>query len=194
MTLLARRSRAAVPVLALLGLTLAPTRARPQVSEAPDERVLGAWDLVPSEEEARRVVSRAVDETAEAMDFLVRGFARRRLRTGTPVQPRFELRREGDRVTVRFGDEGYTTALGRTEERRNPAGEVMRITQRIRSGGRLEQEFATDRGSRSYLYTPTANGGLRITTTTVSPHLPRPMVFSLEYRRSGGSTTNARRR
>jgi hypothetical protein len=170
----------------MIALTLWPAKAAPQAAEASDDpRVLGAWELACSEEEARRVVNRAVDETAGAMDWFVRGFARARLRQGTPVHRELELQQANDeRLTVRFANESYTTTVGRTETRRNPAGESMRVTQRFRRNGGLEQVFATDQGTRSYVYTPLPNGGLRVTTRTESPRLPRPMVFSLEYRRA----------
>ncbi len=170
--------------LSLVALTLWLATAHAQApDDTPDERVLGAWTLASSEAEARRLVNAAVNETANAMDFFVRGFARSRLRQGTPVRERIEIRRpDGERVTVRFDRETYTTTLGRAEVRRNPAGEPVQVTARFGRDGELVQVFETAQGTRTYVYRPT-DEGLRVTTRTESPRLPRPMVFTLEYRR-----------
>jgi len=149
-----------------------------------ERRFEGTWRLDQPREEAEAVVSEAVDDAANQFNFMIRGIARSRLQEGTPVHPRVEVRFEGDQVTVRFGDESYTTRLGQTEVVRNPQGEEMRVTQRIRANGQLEQVFETEGGTRRYVYTPLADGRMRIATTTDSPQMPQPMYFMLDYRRA----------
>lgn len=144
----------------------------------------GTWRLDQPREEARRVVDEAVEDAANQFNFIARGIARSRLREGTPVHGSVTVSFEGDRVTVAFGDERYTTVLGRTEVRQNPEGEEMRVTQRIRPNGQLEQVFETDSGTRRYIYTPLRDGRLRIATTTDSPQMPQPMYFMLDYERA----------
>src|SRR5690606_11830412 len=127
-------------------------------AEQAEQRFEGTWRLDQSREEAQQVVSEAVEEAANQFNFMARGIARSRLREGTPVHSRVEVSFEGDQVTVRFGDESYTTELGRTEVRQNPQGESMRVTQRIRPNGQLEQIFETEGGTRRYVYTPLSDG------------------------------------
>lgn len=148
------------------------------------QRFEGTWRLAQPRDEAQQVVSEAVEDAANQFNFMIRGIARSRLREGTPVHSRVEVSFEGDQVTVRFGDESYTTTLGRTEVRRNPEGEEMRVTQRIRPNGQLEQVFETEGGTRRYVYTPLSDGRMRIATTTDSPQMPQPMYFMLDYRRA----------
>jgi hypothetical protein len=134
--------------------------------------------------QARTIVDEAIEQAVNAMNFFIRGIARSRLREGTPVHERIDLAVRGDEVTVRFdGTDGYTTHLGRTEVRTNPSGIHMRVTQRFRSNGQLEQSFVTDQGTRWYVYTLLRDGRLRVATTTDSPHMPQPMSFLLDYRR-----------
>jgi hypothetical protein len=157
-----------------------PDAAEPQRAE----RFEGTWRLDQPRDEAQQDVAEAVEDAANQFNFVIRGIARSRLQQGTPIHSRVEVSFEGDQVTVRFGNESYTTELGRTEVRQNPEGEDMRVTQRIRSNGQLEQVFETEGGTRRYVYTPLADGRMRIATTTDSPQMPQPMYFMLDYRRA----------
>jgi hypothetical protein len=160
-----------------------PDTSEPRPEQA-EQRFEGTWRLDQPREEAQQVVSEAVEDAANQFNFMIRGIARSRLREGTPIHSRVSVSFEGDQVTVRFGDESYTTELGRTEVRRNPEGEDMRVTQRIRPNGQLEQVFETEGGTRRYVYTPLSDGRMRIATTTDSPRMPQPMYFMLDYRRA----------
>ncbi len=168
-----------------------PGAARLQEAEPGDElseargRFDGAWRMVQSAREGQRLIDRAIDQAISPMNYFIRPLARSRLREGTHLNRRIELRfDEGNRLTVRFEDrDSYTTRIGRTERRRNESGEAMRVTQRIRPSGQLEQVFETDSGTRWYVYTPSAEGRMRIETTTNGPRMPRPMHFALDYRR-----------
>lgn len=185
--MIARLSVLPAALVALLALW--PAHAKPQ-DAAPrpprPERFQGVWRIEQSRTEARGVVNQAIERCVSAMNFFVRGIARTKLRDGTPVHDRIDLEFRGDdRVTVRFeGREGYTTRLGQTERRRNPNGQEMRVTQRFRPNGHLEQEFATDDGTRWYVYMPLRDGRLRVKTTTGSPRMPQPMWFLLDYHRN----------
>lgn len=145
----------------------------------------GTWRMSQSPREARRVIDAAVERAVAPMSFFIRGIARSRLREGTPMQREIALRFEdGDRLHVRFGEgDGYTTRIGRTEVRTNPEGRRMRVTQRFRPSGQLEQVFETDQGTRWYVYTPTGEGRLHLETTTGSPRMPQPMYYQLDYER-----------
>lgn len=173
-----------IVVAAIASTVMIPGVGR--ASEAPSgrERLEGEWVLALPRAEARRVVDRAVDDAADAFNFFIRGIARSRLRDGTPIHERVQVSFDEDQVTVRFGrGEAYTTKLGRTEVEQTPDGTRVRVTQRLRPTGQLEQVFATPQGTRRYLYTPLQSGRLRVTTTTDSPQMPEPMFFMLDYRR-----------
>lgn len=169
--------------VAVLASPVFPARAEAPPPET--ARVFeGTWRLDQTREEARRVVDEAVDDAANQFNFIARGIARSRLKEGTPVHGTVVVSFEGGQVTVAFGNERYTTELGRTEVRQNPDGEEMRVTQRIRPNGQLEQVFETDSGTRRYIYTPLRDGRMRIATTTDSPQMPQPMYFMLDYERA----------
>lgn len=190
---LTRRTAVAAPAVLLATLAFWPATAQPQ-SISEDERLdrlTGVWRLTASDDDARRVINEAVEDTANAMPWIARGIVRTRLRAGTPVHHRVEIAREGQRVTVRFANETYTTTLGATEEHRAPNGNAMRVTTTARPNGALELRFAQEGGSRTYVYTPLRNGGLRVATRTDSPHLPRSMFFTLDYRRDGSRAASA---
>ncbi len=172
-------------------LALWPTVAHPQPAAAEQRndqpaRFTGVWRMVQTPQQAQTVVDEAIEQTVNAMNFFFRGIARSRLREGTPIHRSIEIVvHADDRVTVRFdGSEGYTTHLGRTEPVTNPHGMHMRVTQRFRPNGQLEQSFATDQGTRWYVYTPLRDGRLRVATTTDSPRMPQPMSFLLDYHRA----------
>jgi hypothetical protein len=153
----------------------------PERGPADPARFDGTWVLDHSPAEANRILDRGVERAVSAMNYFVRGIARSRLRDGTHLNRRIALAFEGgERITVRFDDRSsYTTRLGRTERR-----EEMRVTQRFRPNGALEQVFETDEGTRWYVYTPLPDGRLRVESTTHGPRMPQPMYFVLEYRRS----------
>lgn len=156
-------------------------------SELEDRRAgfEGRWRLTQSQDQAQRVVDRAVDRAVAPMSFFIRGIARDRLREGTPIHREITIElRDADRISVRFDDdESYTTRAGRTEIRTSPEGQRLRVRQRFRPSGQLEQVFETDEGARVYVYTPTGHGRLHLETTTESPRMPEPMYFELDYAR-----------
>lgn len=181
-----RRALLLAPVA--LALALWPARARPQADDdltSARARFEGRWRLAVSEAQASRTIDAAVAQAADAMPFYARGIARDRLRDGTPLIRRIELAfdESGD-LTVSFDGRRYETPVGRTVVRtRHSDGERMRVTQRLRPSGQLEQVFQTGGGTRWYVYTSTGEGTLRMESTTNSDRMPQPMAFTLDYRR-----------
>lgn len=191
------------PALVLAALVVWPAVAHPQDGQdgqnagGPDgdggasptaERLGGTWRLAMAPERAEQVIDRAVDRAVDAMAFFVRPIARDRLGDGTPLIRVIDLEfHDDDRVTVELDGRSYTTPLGRTVVRQRPSdGERLRVTQRLRSDGRLEQVFQSDGGTRWYVYRPQGPDRLRVESTTDSERMPQPMRFTLEYRRPGG--------
>jgi hypothetical protein len=179
-----------LPVVTAAWLSFWPTSAYPQEREQPSvselrARFEGAWRLEGTERAARQTIDRAIERAIRPMNFFIRPIARARLREGTFLNHRIELRFIGeDRLSVHFDDrDAHTTPIGRTLMRQRADGERMRVTQRFRPGGQLEQVFQTDSGTRWYVYRPLDDDRMRIETTTHGPRMPEPMLFALEYRR-----------
>lgn len=171
-----------------LGLAAWPGIAHPQGEDlvAARARFEGRWHLAVTPARANETIDAAVARAAEAMPFFARGIARGRLREGTPLIRRIDLRFDGsgENLTVAFDGRRYVTPIGRTAVRTRPSdGERLRVTQRLRPSGQLEQVFEADGGTRWYVYTSTGDGTLRMDSTTDSDRMPQPMVFSLDYRR-----------
>lgn len=181
---------ALLPVLAVLALALAPSSAQPQ--DPPQDpfdtyrqRFDGEWELATPPGQARTRIDAAIEQTVGAMNFFVRSVARGQLQENTPINRTFSLRFTApDRIRIRF-DTGWTTTtrVGRTGRARSLDGDEMRVTQRFRDDGTLEQVFQTDQGTRWNVYTSTGEGTLRVDATTQGMMMPQPMRFSLEYRR-----------
>lgn len=145
----------------------------------------GTWQLATPTEQAATAIDRAAERAANALNYFIRPVARTRLREGTSLHTEIELSFDGEgRLTVRFGDgDRYTTRIGATERRRDRHGRDLRVTQRFRPTGELEQVFETDSGTRWYVWVPTGDRRVRLEVTTGSPQLPEAMRFSLDYRK-----------
>ncbi len=194
--------RLASPVLGALAVLAAiasvaawPAPAQPQDAPAPSPpsarflefraRFQGTWRLAVPEPRARQTIDAAIEQTVNAMNFFVQGIARGQLRDNTPLNRRIDLVfHDDERITVSFdGRHRYTTRLGRRHRYRTPDGDDLRVVQRFRDDGRLEQVFETDRGTRWNVYESIGEGQLRLSATTQGMMMPQPMHFTLDYRR-----------
>lgn len=165
-----------------------PSVARPQGEDVAGARARfeGRWRLAVAEPRANQTIDQAVARAADAMPFFARGIARGRLREGTPLIRRIDVTFDaaGEQLAVAFDGRRYETPIGRTVFRTRPSdGERLRVTQRVRPSGQLEQVFQSDGGTRWYVYTATGEGTMRMDSTTDSDRMPQPMVFALDYRR-----------
>jgi hypothetical protein len=185
------RYRRLLPPIVSIMLALAPSPASTQ-GETPDpqferfrERFHGTWRLEGTVERARTTVDAAIEQTVNAMNFFVRPIARTQLRDNTPLNRRIDIFfRDGQRINVRFDERySYTSRIGRTTRVTTPEGDEMRVTQRFRDDGTLEQVFETDQGTRWNVYTIT-DDGMTCGATTQGMMMPQPLYFSLSYRRA----------
>ncbi len=181
-----RRSlpRLAIPLL-LISAWAAPAAPQAEDLEGARARFEGTWQLAVTSAQAQQTIEQGIERAIEGLPFYAQPIARDRLRSGTPVIRRIELAfgGEGD-VAVSFDGRRYETPLGRTVARtRQGDGERLRVTQRLRPTGELEQVFEGASGTRWYVYTPRGDGQLRLDSTTNSERLPQPVHFALEYRR-----------
>jgi len=176
-------------VVAALSLGLAaafPRSAEVQSADfaAAEERFEGTWRLAVSPERGQQTIDAAVERAVNAMPFLFRSVARPRLRDGTPLVRRIELDFDDGAVAVSLDGRRYRTPLGETRRvTRASDGARLRLTQRIQSGGQLEQVFQGDSGTRWFVYERVGEDRLRLTSTTDSDRMPEAMRYSLTYRR-----------
>ncbi len=186
--------RRLLPALLLLAAALWPSPARMQDAPADPHLVelrshfQGTWRRTANEQRARRVVDSAIDQAVNAMNFFVRGIARGQLHDNTPLNARIDLLFGDDgRITVMFDGDAhrrYRSRLGQTVRVRTPDGTEMRMTQRFQEGGKLEQVFQTDQGTRWNVYESTGEGQMRVGATTQGMMMPQPLYFAFDYARA----------
>lgn len=171
-------------VLLALAANASPAASQTQDVEALRARWEGTWRLAVSPARGAQIVDQAVERAVSAMNFFLRPVVRPALRNATPVNRALHLRFEGQRLRMQFDDaEHYTTTIGRPGNARTQDGDPMRVTQRFRDDGDLEQVFQADAGTRWYVWHPVGANRVRIDATTQSDQLPQPMHYALEYRR-----------
>lgn len=182
-----RASHLGLAVLSALALALAPAlaSAQEQSDDARRERLEGTWRLAVSQSRAESIRDAAVDRVVSQMSFFVRSIARSRLTEGAVIDREIRLRFLDDaQIRVDFASRAhYTTHVGRTERRRRGDGTPMRVTQRFREDGSLEQVFQTDGGARYFIYRPVGEGRIEVEIITTSDRLPQPVRYTLSYRR-----------
>jgi len=152
--------------------------------DAMSRRFDGVWRLTVSASQGQQTIDSAVEEAVNAMNFMMRGIARPMLRDNTPLNQEIELRfRDNQNIFVRFDSRvRYTTPLGQTRRVRTHEGDAMRMTQRFR-GDDLEQVFQADGGTRWNTFTILPDGRMQMTAVTQGDMMPRPLRFTLTYRR-----------
>jgi hypothetical protein len=190
-----RASLAALALASALGsVAIWPAPASPQEPAAAPAnprfeqfraRFHGIWRITLPQERHRQQVDAAIERSVSAMNFFAQGIARDQLRENTPLNRRIDLVFESDeRITVVFDQRyRYTTRVGRRHRFRTPDGDDLRVVQRLRDDGKLEQVFETDRGTRWNVYESTGEGQLRIEATTQGMLMPQPLYFTFDYRR-----------
>lgn len=170
--------------VALAALVPSPARVQSGDFAAAEERFEGTWQLAVSPDRAQQTIDTAVERAVNAMPFLFRGVARGRLRDQTPAVRRIVLDFDDGAVAVSYDGRDYRSPLGETRRvTRSSDGARLRLTQRLQSGGQLEQVFEGDSGTRWYVYEATGPDTIRLTSTTDSDRMPEAMRFSLTYRR-----------
>lgn len=127
----------------------------------------------------------AIDAIAEEMNFMIRGYVRRKLQETNqiPANLAFGLASPGLRVQI----PGLPPIVAPTDGTRviwhDQFGEAVKLRQRL-SGRKLIQQFSGEQGSRDIVYRLGDEGRLRFSVTIASRHLPWPLRYRLSYRRS----------
>jgi hypothetical protein len=136
----------------------------------------------------RASVPAAVERSVDGMFFIARGIAYDRLLKNCEVCARYTIAFSAGNVSVAGPCQvpDVSPEDGREVDHRNKLGETSKLSQRI-VGETLVQEFRGDGGTRKVTWTWLPDGDtLRIEFTITSGHLPRPVDYSLTYRRRKG--------
>jgi steroid 5-alpha reductase family enzyme len=181
-----RRRRGLALVVAALGsLGTAASHAAPP--EDFRQRWAGEYLFVGGSAE-RASVPAAVERSVDGMFFIARGIAYDRLLKNCEVCARYTIAFSAGNVSVAGPCQvpDVSPEDGREVDHRNKLGETSKLSQRI-VGETLVQEFRGDGGTRKVTWTLLPDGDtLRIQFTITSGHLPRPVDYSLTYRRKKG--------
>ncbi len=179
------RRRIAVIALGCAIASVSTARGRADVSAPGATAVAGRYRLGISTRQGQHLIDAAIDRSVQGLFFLIRGIARRRLTATNRLSPTLDISFPPHRIRVVYeaGRFVYETPDdGRGVRVVDPSGEEHPVcTHRLR-GGRLYEVFRTDRGSRTNVFEPTADGrGLTMTTTVHSPQLPGDVTYRLPY-------------
>jgi hypothetical protein len=140
---------------------------------------LGEYALIASESSDMKKV---VDETAAALNFVVRPIARSRLRKTQVAFPTLRIARDSDGFRIRH--EQGTDVAHRTldDPVRTTAPDGSQIVVRLLPGPPMSQSYESGDGLRVNRYV--MNGTkLTLEVRVTSPRLPKPIEYRLVYRR-----------
>ncbi len=151
-------------------------------------RYAGEFEFAGGQPE-RSAVPAAVERSVDGMFFIARGIAYDRLLKSSQVCDRYTLDFGRGSVTVagscRTPD--VSPGDGREVDHRTRQGETSKLSQRF-VGETLVQEFRGDEGARRAVWTLLPDGNtLRVQVLISSKHLPRPVDYTLTYRRKNAA-------
>ena len=154
--------------------------------EALRSRYAGEYLFVGGSAE-RAGVPAAVERCVDGMFFIARGIAYDRLLKSSEICARytFELGAGSISVAGSCRTPDTSPADGREVDHRTKQGETSKLSQRF-VDQTLVQDFRGDEGARKVVWTLLPDGDtLRAKVVISSKHLPRPVEYSLTYRRRG---------
>jgi hypothetical protein len=141
----------------------------------------------------RAAVPAAVEHSVDGMFFIARSIAYDRLLKSSEICASYRFDLGGEKISIagscRTPD--VSPADGREVDHRTRQGEESKLSQRL-VGETLVQDFRSDEGSRRVVWTLLPDGAtLRAQVEISSKHLPRPVDYTLTYRRSTSTATQA---
>jgi hypothetical protein len=141
----------------------------------------------------RALVPAAVERSVDGMFFIARGIAYDRLLRNCEVCARYTLALGGGNISVAGSCQvpDVSPDDGSEVDHRTKLGETSKLSQRFVSGS-LVQAFRGDGGARKVVWTLLPDGEtLRLQVLITSKHLPRPVDYTLTYRRKSVTPTAA---
>lgn len=165
-------------------LLLVPLVAGAQ-SDSPADRFQGTW-RVANVSSARQGRDRAVDRATDDMSIFVRGIARRRLRSGTPIHSTIQISGADASFRCKVGPYDLDFAAdGRSHAFTDPFEDnEMQAKQRFRNGKLVQTMRGEDATLTHELSLSDDGETLTLKVKIESHHLPGDVVFRVRYRRS----------
>jgi hypothetical protein len=127
----------------------------------------------------------AIDAAVTDMNFIKRPIARSRLKKTNPIYRRIVIAKTPQEISVEFrsGAPVSTPADGTSVKWTRDDGEVFDVSATW-EGSALAQRFKAEDGERLNVFRLTPDGRmLTLDVTVSSDQLPKPMTYSLVYRR-----------
>jgi hypothetical protein len=168
-----------------VGTVRAQTEAPATTSPSTD------YTLVPDSSDNIRT---AIDQTVRHMNFIVRGIARGRLTKINPTPHEIHFAKRADTVSVAFdnGNPVVTPLSGDTVKWVNPLTHETDQAHASVAGDTTKQTIVAPDGERENALLFTGDSARLVVRVTVRSHrLPRPLVYTLMFRREGDSGTAA---
>lgn len=155
----------------------------PATGFADEDALKGDYELDGSKAQAQKKIHTAIDELVEDVNFVKRGFAKRRLRETNEAVSEIDVEISGDKIAVQYDSDppGISPKGNKPANWKNAEGDSYRLTQQI-SGRTLTQKFQGEDGARTNKLTVSEDGNtIDMQVTVTSDQLPRPLTYSLTY-------------
>jgi hypothetical protein len=166
-----------VPLALVILAGLAPFNASAQ------EALEGTYTFVA---DSSANIDAAIDTAVTDMNFIKRPIARSRLKKTNPIYRRIVISRAPREIWVEFrsGAPVVTPADGSAVKWTRDDGEVFDVSSSW-EGSTLTQRFKAEDGERVNVFRLNPDGRtLTLDVTVSSEQLPKPMTYSLVYRRT----------
>lgn len=169
----------------ILALLLAwPTAALAQAT--PQQLFEGTWEGVRPKDEMRDEVNDKINDTVSKLNFVLRPFARSKLKEATKLCDEVTFDFQGPALAIACDDRPVATAPINQGQSTYTNEEGNRYVLVNKVGDRqVLQVFADENGRRSNRYTVSPDGQtMEMEVTIDSDQLPEPLVFTREFRRA----------
>lgn len=130
-------------------------------------------------------IEAAIEAAVDDMNFIKRPIARSRLRKTNPAYQRIIIGRKASDVEVTFdkGSAITSPADGTPVKWKREDGEVFEVKTHWQAK-KLTQNFKAEDGERTNTFHLNADGELVLDVKIKSDQLPKPLTYSLVYRRA----------
>ena len=155
-------------------------------------RYAGEYQFIGGANE-RALVPAAVERSVDGMFFIARGIAYDRLVRTCEICSSYTIAFGGGNISVAGPCQRTDVSPedGRESDHRTKLDDTSKLSQRF-AGESLVQNFRGEEGARKVVWTLLPDGEtLRVQVVISSKHLPRPVDYTLTYRRKRGPALNA---
>lgn len=183
---------ALLPALSLLVLAstaaadppaAAPAQEAPAAS--PRERFAGTYSYVGGDKQ-KAAIEAAIEKAIDGMFFATKPIARSRLKDKTQIRNPVGFAFGGGNITIKMGGVADATSKDDGSPAQYKSGsDTVKLTQKFAGDNQIVQVFAADDGTRTNVYTLSADGKtLTVSITLTSSKLSAPVKYALTYRKS----------